>query len=570
MSRRKISEEMKSMKTSVDEASKAIAEFAKINEKASKANEKMLKSITDYNKEQKKALEEQKKANEEEKKKLENAKRTEDAVKRQQTSLEKLSSSVEKLRRDLEKGNITFDEFEEKLDDLNEKEKNITSITLESKDAYLEMKESLDKLNEASEKMAPNKAWIKLFDKIKENNKEEEKTNESWKKRVEYASALQKAVASGKISKEEVNEIDPNALKESADIVKTDKAIKGEEDKSTFGKALSGRNSGVLGAINKISSLKSRKERESVLKKAAESGNKEAKDKLSELKGEDATKRIGKAMDVFEKLGKKAFSSMVKYFKEAWQTALNVASYSSSSSLITNSSAREQQLEWGLSDSQNYAFTQTKSLLGISSTEDLYYMNPSQRTKFYQLMEKYSSLYDQMNSSGTLASIQELQIDIAVMKQEFISELVSFISEHKSEIVSAVRTGMVILKGLFSAVVSILNFIGKAFNIDTSSYESTVGSVTGSTLSSSSSTSSTSSLGSTSLASGYSEKISSAISSYKNVNDASYNTDNSSKTYNITINNEANVTKTGNEDAREITDSLSNSTAVALMNYLEG
>lgn len=570
MSRRKISEEMKSMKTSVDEASKAITEFAKINEKASKANEKMLKSIIDYNKEQKKALEEQKKANEEEKKKLENAKKTEDVVKRQQTSLKKLSSSVEKLRSDLEKGNITFDEFEEKLDDLNEKEKNITSITLESKDAYLEMKESLDKLNEASEKMAPNKAWIKLFDKIKENNKEEEKTNESWKKRVEYASALQKAVASGKISKEEVNEIDPNALKESADIVKTDKAIKGEEDKSAFGKALSGRNSGVLGAINKISSLKSRKERESVLKKAAESGNKEAKDKLSELKGEDATKRIGKAMDVFEKLGKKAFSSMVKYFKEAWQTALNVASYSSSSSLITNSSAREQQLEWGLSDSQNYAFTQTKSLLGISSTEDLYYMNPSQRTKFYQLMEKYSSLYDQMNSSGTLASIQELQIDIAVMKQEFISELVSFISEHKSEIISAVRTGMVILKGLFSAVVSILNFIGKAFNIDTSEYESAVGSVTGSTLSSSSSTSSTSSLGSTSLASGYSEKISSAISSYKNVNDASYNTDNSSKTYNITINNEANVTKTGNEDAKEITDSLSNSTAVALMNYLEG
>ena len=570
MSRRKISEEMKSMKTSVDEASKAITEFAKINEKASKANEKMLKSIINYNKEQKKALEEQKKANEEEKKKLENAKRTEDAVKRQQISLEKLSSSVEKLRSDLEKGNITFDEFEEKLDDLNEKEKNITSITLESKDAYLEMKESLDKLNEASEKMAPNKAWIKLFDKIKENNKEEEKTNESWKKRVEYASALQKAVASGKISKEEVNEIDPNALKESADIVKTDKAIKGKEDKSAFGKALSGRDSGVLGAINEISSLKSRKERESVLKKAAESGNKEAKDKLSELKGKDTTKRIGKAMDVFEKLGKKAFSSMVKYFKEAWQTALNAASYSSSSSLITNSSAREQQLEWGLSDSQNYAFTQTKSLLGISSTEDLYYMNPSQRTKFYQLMEKYSSLYDQMNSSGTLASIQELQIDIAVMKQEFISELVSFISEHKSEIISAVRTGMVILKGLFSAVVSILNFIGKAFNIDTSSYESAVGSVTGSTLGSSSSTSSTSSLGSTSLASGYSEKISSAISSYKNVNDASYNTDNSSKTYNITINNEANVTKTGNEDAREITDSLSNSTAVALMNYLEG
>lgn len=312
-----------------------------------------------------------------------------------------------------------------------------------------------------------------------------------------------------------------------------------------------------------------REERKKVLEEAAKGGNELAGEKLTELKKEDSTNRINKAMDVFEKLGKKAFSSMVKYFKEAWRTALNAASYSGSTTLISNSSAREQQLEWGLSDSQNYAFTQTKSILGISSTDDIYYMNPSQRAKFYQLMEKYSSFYDQMNSSGTLASIQELQIDMAVMKQEFISELVSFISEHKSEIISAVRTGMVILKGIFSAVVSVLNFFGKLLNVDTSGYGRAVGSVTGSTASSSIA-SSISSSDSSGLVSGYSEKISSAINSYRNVNDASYNTDNSAKTYNITINNEANVTKTGNEEAREITDSLSNSTAVALMNYLEG
>lgn len=565
MSRRKISEEMKSMKSSVDEASKAITEFAKVNEKASKANEKMLKSIISYNNEQKKALEEQKKANAEEKKKLEQ-------IGEEREKVEELSDSLKKLNESLENNNITYEEYAENLKGIENNLNSISDATIKSSKAYRELKESIDKsadsLGGTSEEVKKQNDLLKL---IRDREKEEEKTNSAWEKRVKYASALQEAIASGKISKEEVNAIDENALQEAGKTTKVDRAIKGEENKSAFGKALNGRNSGILGTINKISSLKDRKERESVLEKAAKEGNKSAGNKLAELKSEDSTKRISKAMDVFEKLSKKAFSSMVKYFKEAWQTALNAASYSGSTTLISNSSAREQQLEWGLTDSQNYAFSQTKSLLGISSTDDLYYMNPSQRTKFYQLMDKYSSLYDQMNSSGTLASIQELQIDIAVMKQEFISELVTFISEHKSEIVSAVRTGMVILKGLFSAVVSILNFIGDVFGIDTGGYESLVGSATGSTLSSVATvTSSSSSLGVASLAGGYSEKISSAINSYRNVNDASYNMDNSSKTYNITINNEASVTKTGNEEAREITDSLSNSTAVALMTYLEG
>lgn len=569
MSRRKISEEMKSMRQSVDEASKSISEFAKNNDKAFKTNEKLLETIISYANQQKKANEEIKKANEEERKRIEAAKNAEKASRDQQRSIEKLSSSINKLKENLKSGSISFDEFEKKLDEINKKEKEITSVTEESKEAYSEMKESLDELNEASSKMAPNKEWIKLFDKIKENNKVEEETNKSWEKRVQYASALQKALSEGKISKEEVNQIDPNAIKESENIVEVDKAIKGEKnERSAFGEAIK-RRKGVLGAIDRMARNTEREERKKVLAEAAKSGNKLAGEKLNELKKEDSTNRISKAMDVFEKLSKKAFSSMVKYFKEAWQTALNAASYSSSTTLISNSSAREQQLEWGLSDSQNYAFTQTKSILGISSTDDIYYMNPSQRAKFYQLMEKYSSFYDQMNSSGTLASIQELQIDMAVMKQEFISELVSFISEHKSEIISAVRTGMIVLKGIFSAVVSILNFFGKLLNVDTSGYESAVGSVTGS-VSSSSATSSISSSSSSGLASGYSEKISSAINSYRNVNDASYNTDNSARTYNITINNEASVTKTGNEEAREITDSLSNSTAVALMNYLEG
>lgn len=252
-------------------------------------------------------------------------------------------------------------------------------------------------------------------------------------------------------------------------------------------------------------------------------------------------------IDAVKKLGK----AIVKTFKEAYNTLLDTATYSTSTSLITNSSAREQQLTYGLSESQNYAFTQTKSLLGISSDEDLYYMNENQRAMFSKLMSKQLEFYEDMNQNGSLQSFQEMQIDIKILKQEFMSKIVQFIAKNKDAIYNFIESGLTILSNLLDGVSNILSFLGY-------SKEETAGSKT-STLSTSeiqdlfnSKYSNTSAFDSTS------------VSSLSNNID---NSNNSSKVINVNINNNANLSSS--KEASSVANQLSESSLKSLMTYFE-
>lgn len=137
---------------------------------------------------------------------------------------------------------------------------------------------------------------------------------------------------------------------------------------------------------------------------------------------------------------------------EMTQLETGVATYNMSTSLITNAAAREQQLRYGLSSSQNYAFTKAKSLLNIQSDEDLMYMNKEQRDRLLSYMERYSSWYDEMESSGVLKNIQEMQLEFNELKEELAMEFLSWIAENKETI-------MVCIKGIFEVIKTISNLI---------------------------------------------------------------------------------------------------------------
>lgn len=146
-----------------------------------------------------------------------------------------------------------------------------------------------------------------------------------------------------------------------------------------------------------------------------------------------------------------------------------MATYATGSSLITNAQARATQMKYGLSDAENYAMTQTMSTLGMKSDEDLMYMNRNQQELFTQYMDKYSSWYEQLMSSGALQSIQELQLDFAMMKQEIAVEFLQWFAENKDVILSAVRVIANVLKGIFQVIAGIANIFGAG--IDTSSVD---------------------------------------------------------------------------------------------------
>lgn len=137
-----------------------------------------------------------------------------------------------------------------------------------------------------------------------------------------------------------------------------------------------------------------------------------------------------------------------------------VQTYATSSSLITNAAAREQQIKYGLSSDKNYAFTKAKELLNIQSDEDLMYMNKDQRDRLLQYMDQYSRWYQQMESSGVLESIQEMQMEWAELKEELSMEFLSWIAQNKDTIMSCVRGIFETIKFVANLIMGVVRLLG--------------------------------------------------------------------------------------------------------------
>lgn len=129
-------------------------------------------------------------------------------------------------------------------------------------------------------------------------------------------------------------------------------------------------------------------------------------------------------------------------------------------SLITSSSSRSQQLRYGLTGAQNFALSQTMSMLGISGEEDLMYMNTGQRALFTSYMEKYINWYNEVSSSGVLQDIQLMQLDFKMFRQELAMDLLNWISQNKDIIMDAVKATISAAKWIAEILLNIIKFFG--------------------------------------------------------------------------------------------------------------
>ena len=129
-------------------------------------------------------------------------------------------------------------------------------------------------------------------------------------------------------------------------------------------------------------------------------------------------------------------------------------------SLITSSSSRSQQLRYGLTGAQNFALSQTMSMLGMSGEEDLMYMNTGQRALFTSYMEKYINWYNEVSSSGVLQDIQLMQLDFKMFRQELALDLLNWISQNKDTIMDAVKATISAAKWIAEILLNIIKFFG--------------------------------------------------------------------------------------------------------------
>lgn len=136
-----------------------------------------------------------------------------------------------------------------------------------------------------------------------------------------------------------------------------------------------------------------------------------------------------------------------------------IAFWDISSSIFTNSQAREIQFKYGLSDSQAYALNQTMSMLNMKTDEDLMYMNQQQKRVFNELMSKYDAWYTEFKESGAAEELQRAQLEFAMFKQELSYKLLNWFAEHRDAIMKILEFIMGCLEGLANVVEAILNVL---------------------------------------------------------------------------------------------------------------
>lgn len=184
-----------------------------------------------------------------------------------------------------------------------------------------------------------------------------------------------------------------------------------------------------------------------------------AKDELPVKFRGFAQKAAVGAGKAFLGLVQKAGSAFLSAVSKAISNISSMATMDASTSLFTNSAARQQMLKFGLTGSQNYAMTGAMSYLGMSSVEDLMWMNGAQRSAYTELTEMLQEQYDRLESSGVLEDIQAIQLDFVKLKLQFQDSVYKFISENKDTIEQFMQLVMAGMRALLSMSGGFMDFM---------------------------------------------------------------------------------------------------------------
>lgn len=153
-------------------------------------------------------------------------------------------------------------------------------------------------------------------------------------------------------------------------------------------------------------------------------------------------------------LAQSFLSEIAQLFKDAWSELDTMLQ----SSLLTNSNTRENVFGYGFSASESYGFDKAKSLLGIQSEEDLWYMNDTQKAKFQEIMMKYSEKYEQLYDSGFFDRYLEYQIEMEDFKYEMQTEIIEFFMENKNTIKEFMQLSMDSMEFIVDALGWLMDF----------------------------------------------------------------------------------------------------------------
>lgn len=156
----------------------------------------------------------------------------------------------------------------------------------------------------------------------------------------------------------------------------------------------------------------------------------------------------GQILAKAEQLGMQFLQGIANAFKDAWNELENIMQ----SSFMTNQTTRENMFAYGMSAAESYGFEQAKSMLGIQSEEDLWYMTEQQRQQFQRVMTKYADKYNKLADSGFFETMLDYQIEMEEFKKDMQLSIVEFIMNNKDTIKSFMKMTMQFLKVIMEGV----------------------------------------------------------------------------------------------------------------------
>lgn len=117
-------------------------------------------------------------------------------------------------------------------------------------------------------------------------------------------------------------------------------------------------------------------------------------------------------------------------------------------SRLSNPAVREQAFEFGFSPAENYAYTQTMGVMGLSSFEDLYFLTESQWKRFNDNFEKFQERYTNLYDEGFFDAVEDFNYQIAEWEEEMKYEFLQFLVNNKENVMDFIDLGENILEAI--------------------------------------------------------------------------------------------------------------------------
>ena len=174
-----------------------------------------------------------------------------------------------------------------------------------------------------------------------------------------------------------------------------------------------------------------------------------------------AAKGLSKLSDTFLNGAMTLEEYISNAFSDAWSELKEMASYSSSTYMFNQSKINDA-FNYGFNSAQSYAYNKVKGMTGWDVENLLTYGNEHQQKKFVEMMTKYAEKYNDLEQSGFFDTLNDFQIEMLDMKEEFTYEVAEFFVDNKDTIKQFMKTGLSFMEFMIKAVAA----IGKVFGVN--------------------------------------------------------------------------------------------------------